>query len=95
MCRCSTGMSIKHAYTILDGILQDIVVMNKQYTTDKRGLLESMSFLLLSGEQDVEDEVKMRADLRSLNYQEGQPNKKYKAFIDGTKAVIEIAGSGG
>ena len=32
MLRCSTGMSVKHAYTILNGILPDNVVMNKQYT---------------------------------------------------------------
>ena len=87
-------MSVKHAYALLDGILPDNVVMNKQYTKDKRELLESVTFLLLPGEQDVEDEVKMLADLRSLNYREGKLNNEYKVFMDGVKAVIEIAGSG-
>ena len=76
MLRCSTGMSVKHAYALLDGILPDNVVMNKQYTKDKRELLESVTFLLLSGEQDVEDEVKMLADLQSMNYREGKLNNE-------------------
>ena len=93
--RASTGMSDHLAYSLLGSVLPDRVVLHSSYKKDEKNLLESVTSLILSGDDIDADELEVLTDLRKLNYCDGDGcTSKFVTFLNAAIEVIELAGSG-
>ena len=81
MLRSCTEMNERLGYSILEGILPDQVVMHKQYKSDQREQLESITTMLFLDYLKERVNVKLWADLRSFNYSESGVITKFKCFF--------------
>ena len=88
-------MSDHLAYSLLGSILPDRGVLHSSYKKDEKNLLESVTSLILSGDDIDADELEVLTDLRKLNYCDGGGcTSTFVTFLNVAIEVIELAGSG-
>ena len=90
-----SDMNARLAYSKLEQILPENIVLNSSWNSNKKSLLNLTTALLLCPDSDA-DTASVVADLRKLNFgPNGDLDKsKFDAFFDAMNKVVELGGTG-